>query len=370
MARVMIRSVRVRAGSHPYEVRIGADHLADLPAALRRLKLGRTCMVVSNRMILRRQGSRLLPLLRRGGTSVQVLEIGNSERSKSWNTAGHLLSRLADEDAPGKGMFLLLFGGGVIGDLGGLVAGLYRRGIPLVQLPTTLLAQVDSSIGGKTAVDLPQGKNLVGLFNPPALVFIELNFLRTLSDRQFRSGLAEVIKCGVIRDAALFSFLEQSSFETLRKNVRALQEVVVRAVRVKADLVSADERETRGLRTLLNFGHTFGHALESASGYSRVVTHGEAVALGMRVAADLSRRLGLLSAADAQRIQKLLNQFGLPRTVRKVRLQAVLKAMAHDKKWLRGRNRWVLPTAIGRAVVREGISDAQVLRSMRTVLEG
>lgn len=363
------RPVRVQTASGSYEVRIGANHLSRLPGVLRRLKLGRTCVVLSNRMILKRHGPGLLALLRRGKFQVEVLETGTTELSKSFHEAERLLGRLADLDAPGNEPFLLLAGGGVIGDLGGMVAGLYRRGIPYVQLPTTLLAQVDSSIGGKTAVDLPQGKNLVGLFNPPRGVFIELNFLDTVSDRQFRSGLAEVIKCGVIRDAELFSILEKTSFKQLRRDKRILGRIIARAVRVKADVVSADERESRGLRTLLNFGHTFGHALEAATRYEDY-THGEAVALGMQVAADLSLRMGLLKAADAGRIRRLPGRFGLPESVRRLNLKAVFKAMKHDKKWVRGSNRWVLPAGIGRAVVREGVRDALVLQSMRAILEG
>lgn len=362
--------VEVAPGRSAYDVRIGSGHLAALPAALNRLHLGRTAVLLSNRMVLDRHGEPLIRRLRQGGIPTEVIRVGNSERSKSWSTAGRLLHQLAGLDAPGRKLFLLLAGGGVIGDLGGMVAGLYRRGIPYVQLPTTLLAQVDSSLGGKTGIDLPHGKNLAGLFYQPRLVFIEMDFLRTLSDRQFRSGLAEAIKCGVIRDAQLFSLLERSLPGDLRRDPSVLQQVVRRAVAVKAELVSADERETQGLRTLLNFGHTFGHALETAAAYTRSLTHGEAVALGMRVATDLARRLGLVSAGQQQRINRLLTAAGLPEKAPALRRREVLRAMAHDKKWIQARNRWVLPAGIGRSVIRAGIPEVQVLRSMQTVWEG
>jgi len=226
-----------------------------------------------------------------------------------------------------------------------------------VQIPTTLVAQVDSSIGGKVGVDLPEGKNLIGLIVQPRGVFVEIGFLRTLPDRQFRSGLAEALKCGVIRDARLFEALERTSVRDLRRDERRLAWVVARTVRVKASLVEADERETRGLRTLLNFGHTFGHALEAATGYGGAVTHGEAVAAGMVAAAGISRRLGLISGPVEERIRRAIAGLGLPTRVRGVKRSTLRRAMAQDKKWAVAKSRWVLPAGIGRCVVRAGVGE-------------
>jgi len=279
-----------------------------------------------------------------------------------------VLTQLADLDGPGRSLFLVLVGGGVVGDLGGLAAGLYRRGIPYVHVPTTLLAQVDSSIGGKTGVDLPHGKNLVGLFNQPHLVFIEMGFLRTLPDRQLRSGLAEVIKCGIIRDPELFSFLERASASHPHRLESSLAWVVARSVRVKVAAVETDERETQGVRTLLNFGHTFGHALEAATGYT-AYAHGEAVALGMTVAARISCRLGRIPPPAVERIENLIRRLGLPTTLRTVRYSRLLRAMSHDKKWKTGRNLWVLPTRIGHAALHKDVPHQTVWSVIQSIVE-
>lgn len=360
----------MNVGSCGYDIRIGLRHLKRLGPLVRRLKLGTHPVVLTNPTILRSHAAAVKRTLAAGGFDVQMLTIPDTEQSKSLKGLSRLLSQLADLDRPGRRLFLLLVGGGVVGDLGGLAAGLYRRGIPYVQIPTTLLAQVDSSIGGKTAIDLPQGKNLVGLFYPPRLVFIEVDFLQTLPLRQLRSGLAEVAKCGVIRDAALFRFLERTSVEALRHSPRSLQWMIARAAQVKASMVKADEWETRGLRTLLNFGHTFGHAVEAAAGYRGTYTHGEAVAVGMTVATGIARELKMISSGCAQRIVRLVHHLGLPRRVRGVSLQKIMPAMSHDKKWDAGSNRWVLPTGIGSAVVRQGVPGAVVKRVIQAALEG
>ncbi len=362
--------IPVRLGTRRYEVLIGSGHFSGFGRRVRRLNLGTTPVVLSNSSILQRYGSSLKASLRRAGLSMQVLTVADSERSKSLRTLGRILDRLAGLDGPGRRLFLILAGGGVVGDLGGVAAGLYRRGIPFVQLPTTLLAQVDSAIGGKTGVDLPQGKNLVGLFYQPRLVFIEVEFLQTLSDRQFRSGLAEVLKCAVIRDPELFRFLERVEVQRLREDPRRLAWVVARAVQVKARVVESDELETRGIRTILNFGHTLGHAIETAAHYRRDYTHGEAVALGMRAATDMAWRLDLLAASVRTRIHKALDRLGLPSGIRGLRFSEILQAMEHDKKWAQGRGLWILPAGIGRCIVRRGVPVTVVQAAIRELWKG
>lgn len=365
-----MNNITVGLGNRSYDILIGAGVLNRLGAELRRRELGTHAVLISNSLILKRHGSRIRQALSGAGFAPQVLTVADSETSKSMDVLARLLGRMAGADRPGRRLFLVLAGGGVVGDLGGLAAGLYRRGIPYVQLPTTLLAQVDSSVGGKTAVDLPQGKNLVGLFNQPKLVLMDLDFLKTLPDRQFRSGLSEALKCGVIADEQLFKLLERTTVPALRKNAKALEEVVYRAVRVKASVVEKDEYEKKDLRTLLNFGHTFGHALEASVGFSRAYTHGEAVAIGMIVASGIARRLGMLSPADEQRIGRLIRQMELPVSVRSLDVKKIMKAMAHDKKWAKAKNRWVLPVRIGHCVVRAGVPEKVVQESMSDVLEG
>ena len=365
-----MKRVTVGLGSRRYDILIGPGLVDRLGLELRRRALGTHPVLVSNATILRRHGARLRKALVRAGLPAQLLTVADSEKAKSLASLSRLLNRLAEMDRPGRRLFLVLAGGGVVGDLGGLAAGLYRRGIPCVQVPTTLLAQVDSSIGGKTAVDLPHGKNLVGLFYQPRLVLSDPAFLRTLPDRQFRSGLAEVIKCGVIADERLFRLLERTTLERLRRDESLLQEVVARAVRVKASVVERDELETKGLRTLLNFGHTFGHAVEAAVGFGRSFTHGEAVALGMQVAADISCRLGRISERERKRIGDLIDRMGLPVRAKGVALSRVVKAMAHDKKWAAGKNRWVLPDRIGHCTVRSDVPERVVRAAILRVLEG
>jgi 3-dehydroquinate synthase len=234
------------------------------------------------------------------------------------------------------------------------VAAVYKRGIPVVQVPTTLLAQIDSAIGGKVAVDLPEGKNLVGAFHQPRLVWSDVALLASLSDRQVRNGLAEAVKYGVISDPKLFAFLEKHSELLLERDEKALTRVVLDCSAIKAAVVEEDEKEAKGIRTILNFGHTVGHAIESASGYNKY-QHGEAVALGMRAACRMSVATKLLSARDAVRIEMLISQMGLPEEFEGAGLAKVMKTMKFDKKFSGKKNRFVFAKAVGHAVVVEGV---------------
>jgi 3-dehydroquinate synthase len=258
---------------------------------------------------------------------------------------------------------IIAVGGGVVGDVAGFVAASYLRGVALVHVPTTLVAQVDSSIGGKTGVNLPEGKNLVGAFFPPRLVLIDTDLLRTLPQRQFRSGVAEVIKYGVIADAALFSYFEQNMEKLLRKDPHVLEFVIPRCVEIKVDVVSRDERES-GLREILNFGHTFGHALESVTKYRRYL-HGEAVAWGMLAAALLGRELGITRNNDVSRVASLIRRTGkMPDWVR-VAPKTLVAAMLCDKKTRAGKLRFVVAPRIGEAHMSEAVSIEALESAMR-----
>ncbi|MBI3317717.1 MAG: 3-dehydroquinate synthase [Candidatus Omnitrophica bacterium] len=361
------QEVSVRLGPRSYKVTIGLDHLSSLGGFLRRLDCGTHPILLTNATLASTHARRVRQALRRGGFPAEILTVGDSERSKSLPVLSRLINGLAAFDGPGRRLFLVLVGGGVVGDVGGLAAGLYRRGIPYVQIPTTLLAQVDSAIGGKTAVDLPCGKNLAGLFYQPRGVFIELRFLKSLPERQFRSGLAEAAKCGVIADPKLFRFLEERSVRDLRRLSGDLSWVIRRAVGVKASCVERDERETHGIRTILNFGHTLGHALEAATRYSGVLTHGEAISVGMAAATRISLRMRRISCSAALRIEGLLGHLGLPTAFRGVPPERAFAAMAHDKKWTQGAHRWVLPQRIGRAKV-QAVSVSTVRAVLKEVL--
>jgi len=351
--------VTVRA-SRRYPVVVGHRHLAHLPRWLRRAGLAGDPVIITNPRVWRLGGAALRRTLRQGGWSPAVVTVPDTERSKSLAELGRVLMRLAALDGVGRRLFIVAFGGGVVGDLAGLAAALYRRGVPYIQVPTTLLAQVDSAIGGKTAVDLPHGKNLVGAFYQPWLVFSDTAWLEGLPPRQRVSGLSEIIKCGVIQDAGLFAILRRRRAAIQAGQPAALQTVIARAARLKARVVSADERETGGLRMILNFGHTLGHALEAATRYDGRCTHGEAVAIGMSAAAAIAERLGVCPPAVERQINAVLDAYGLPRTARGVRPAAVLAALAHDKKVRHGRLRWVLPTRIGHVIVTPDVPPALV----------
>jgi 3-dehydroquinate synthase len=275
-----------------------------------------------------------------------ALVLSAGERSKSLRSAERLYRWLAHRRVE-RGDTLVAVGGGMITDLGGFVAATYLRGIPLVLVPTTLLAQVDAAVGGKTGVNLPEGKNLVGTFTPPRHVWIDPESLATLPPRQLRGGMAEVIKGAVIADAALFGLLERRAPAILRRDPVLLERVIGRSVGIKAAVVARDEREA-GPRALLNYGHTIGHALEAAGGYRRL-THGEAVAIGMEAEARLAVRLGLLAPAAAERQGALLEAFGLPRRARGLDRPAVWARLLADKKVRAGTIRFALPDRIGHA---------------------
>jgi 3-dehydroquinate synthase len=294
-------------------------------------------------------------------TTVAVMPAG--EHSKSIHRASDLYDELVKLRAD-RHTAIVALGGGVIGDLAGFVAATYARGLPLLMIPTTLLAQVDSSVGGKVGVNHPRAKNVIGAFHQPVGVWIDTETLRTLSDREYRCGLAEVIKYGVILDADFFAFLEQNAEAILAREPRALCHMVAHSCRLKADVVSKDEREETGLRAVLNFGHTIGHAIESVSGYGAHYHHGEAVAVGMVAEGQLAARIGWVPDDLAVRIRRLVERFGLPASAGELNPDAMLDAMSRDKKNLKGRIRFVLPRAIGRVE----LTDAPTADEVRAVL--
>src|SRR4051812_41838152 len=258
---------------------------------------------------------------------------------------------------------VVALGGGVVGDMAGFAAACYQRGIPFVQVPTTLLSQVDSSVGGKTGVNHPGGKNLIGAFHQPAAVFADTDALSTLPDRELRAGLAEVIKYGLIVDRPFFDWLDENATKLLARDTEALTYAIRRSCEVKADIVARDEHE-RGDRALLNLGHTFGHAIESATNYSTWL-HGEAVGAGMLLAAEVSQRLGWVSAADVTRVECVLQKFGLRTDVRSLPASAIAENMKIDKKVAAGRIRLVLLTGIGKSVVTGEYDDAALHETLR-----
>ncbi|MBP7217179.1 MAG: 3-dehydroquinate synthase [Candidatus Omnitrophica bacterium] len=350
-------TVNLRKKSYP--IIIGSKALSAINTKIRSMRLGKNAYIITNAYLKNKYGSLLRNELISCLNSVTFSLIPDSEKSKSLTIAYKLMRDIAYRYPKGD-VFIVAFGGGVIGDLAGFVASIYKRGIPYIQIPTTLLAQVDSSIGGKTAVDLACGKNLVGAFYQPRLVASETFFLKTLSKRQIRSGLAEVLKYGIIHDAALFNFLEKEYNKVLALNPKALEYIVTRSSAIKARIVEQDEFEQLGIRTKLNFGHTIGHAIEAAGGFKRY-THGEAIALGMLIAADISCAYGLITQETAQRIERLMHRLELPTRLKNVAVSKIIAAHYHDKKFTGGKNRFVLLEKIGKTKTVTAV-DLTVIR--------
>jgi len=348
-----MNTVKVNLKDRSYNIIVGCGIIKSLGSYLRKLKLGSDAYVITNAPIKNKYGKTLNKTLKDAGLTVRFKTVPDSEKSKSIKILSAVINDIASYDK-NRRIFIIAFGGGVIGDLAGFVASVYKRGVGYIQVPTTLLAQVDSAIGGKTAVDLAHGKNLVGAFYQPGLVFSDVDLLKTLNLRQLRSGLAEVIKYAIIKDPYLFSYLEKKYKDILSLKPAALELIVERSSRIKADVVSKDEKEQKGIRTILNFGHTIGHAIEAAGDYASY-NHGEAVALGMLVASDLSRRLGFLKDKTAQRIENLIKIVRLPARIKNIPSRAIIRAYYHDKKFIGAKNRLVLIQGIGRTKIAENI---------------
>ena len=344
-----MRIVPVSLGDRSYVIKIGGGLLSRLGAECAQLKLGQRCAVITDSNVGKKYAATALKSLTASGLEPVLITIPAGEKSKRIAVVEKCYDRLAAHRLERKS-FIVALGGGVVGDLAGFVAATYLRGIPFVQVPTTLLAQVDSSVGGKTGVNLRAGKNLVGAFYQPQLVLCDLDTLQTLPEREYVSGLAEVIKYGIICDAVLFAQLERNLPKLLKRDVSALRDVVARCCEIKADVVGQDETEG-GLRAILNFGHTIGHAIENSSGYGRFL-HGEAIAIGQVAAAKLSHKILGLPSGDVERIEKLFVRAGLPA---KIKLNAAQRkklfaAMKLDKKVSNGEVKFVLAEKIGKVV--------------------
>ena len=349
-----MKIVKVNLKKRSYDIIIGYNITGLLGRYISKLNLGSDAYVITTSPIKNRYGAILNKALQQSGIKSRFRVVPDSEKSKSIEIAASVIKDIAHYDRK-KRLFIIGFGGGMVGDLSGFIASVYKRGTPYIQIPTTLLAQVDSSIGGKTAVDLTEGKNLIGAFYQPRLVFSDIRFLKSLSQRQLSAGLAEIIKYGIIKDSKLFAYLEKRYREILSSKPKALGYVIANSSRIKADIVGRDEREERGIRTILNFGHTIGHALEAAGNF-RTYNHGEAIALGMVIASDISRLLNLINGSEFSRIERLIKAVGLPVRIKKASLDNIINAHYRDKKFIGSKNRFVLISGIGRARIKENIS--------------
>ena len=355
-----MQTLRVELGSRAYPISIGSGLIARPELLLPFIRAGRAA-VVTNTTVAPLYLEQLAGGLTASGIDVVRIVLPDGESYKNWETLNTVYDRLLESRCD-RQTTLIALGGGVIGDLTGFAAATYQRGVPCVQVPTTLLAQVDSSVGGKTAINHPMGKNMIGAFHQPLAVLADVHTLTTLPDRELRAGLAEVIKHGLIRDLAFFEWIEINIERLLKGDPEALVHAVRRSCEIKAEIVALDERET-GPRALLNFGHTFGHAIETAMGYGAWL-HGEAVAAGMIMAAELSCRLSLLSEDEVKRLVTLLERVGLPVKAHGITPRRFVELMSVDKKAAAGRIRFVLLERIGSAGIRSDVPQELLLATL------
>jgi 3-dehydroquinate synthase len=350
-------TVRVNLAERSYDLVVTSDDAAGLGPFARQRARGNLAFLVTDDHV-RTHADRAAASLTDAGFRTDLAVLPPGEAQKALAVASQLYDRLVDFHADRRTLIVAV-GGGVVGDLAGFVAATFNRGLPLLMVPTTLLAMVDSSVGGKVAVNHPRAKNLIGTFHQPVGVWIDTAALATLPEREYRSGLAEVVKYGVILDPELFTYLEDHAELLLRRQPEAVRHIVLRCCRLKADVVERDEREETGLRAVLNYGHTFAHAFETAAGYGAWL-HGEAVAAGMVCASRLAERRGLIPAEVTHRQERLLQRFGLPTEPENWPAAALIETMRSDKKALAGRLRFVLPRRLGEVALYDDIPESEV----------
>lgn len=359
-----VRMVKVDLGEKSYPIYIGPNILLKTGVYVKELGVDFKVMVVTNPTVRALYGETVTKSLAEAGFQVIVAEIPDGEQYKSMDSA-RLLYDIAFENNMDRNCVILALGGGVIGDLAGFVASTYMRGVQFVQVPTTLLAQVDSSVGGKVAVNHPKGKNIIGSFYQPRLVISDTKVLSTLPQREFRAGMAEVIKYGIIWDRNFFEYMKKYHTDIEQMCSETMVHIVETSCSIKARVVEQDETE-QGQRAILNYGHTFGHAYESLTNYKKYV-HGEAVAIGMVTAAKVAVKLGMLKSEDMIRIEKLIQVYGLPVKFGALEVRDIIESMSHDKKVRSGQVRYVLPLKIGRVEITSNVPEtiiSDVLRQL------
>lgn len=333
-----------KAVDDSHKIHIGNDLEKEIAGFLGKEKIGNKYAIITDNKVGRLYGQAFKRFLNKAGITADLFTFKEGEKEKRMHNLEKIAETMLNKNFDRKDA-IIAFGGGVVGDLAGFLASIYMRGIPFIQIPTTLLAMVDSSVGGKTGVDLPTGKNLLGTFAQPKAVFIDTNYLKTLPLKQIKNGMAEVIKYGVIKDAKLFELIENNLEKILKLDRDLLTKIIERSVEIKADVVMADEKES-GERMILNYGHTYGHAIEKMSGYT--LLHGYAISIGMVLANKMAVEKGLLSEKDSDRIKKLIHTTGLPITIMK---KPEIKDLINDKKKIGNHINFILPTKIGKVII-------------------
>jgi len=359
-----MKQLTVALGSRAYPITIGEGALEGLADVLKTLGAKGTVAVVTDTNVAPLYADRVADVAGRAGVRVRMCAMAAGEEHKRLSQVEHLCGEFL-QGGLDRTSIVLALGGGVVGDIAGYAAASFMRGVRCVQIPTTVVAQVDSSVGGKTGVNHPLAKNIIGAFHQPSAVIIDLSFLQSLPDREIRAGLAEVIKHGMIADADLFRYMEEQAGALLRKDLGAFEYPIVRSCEIKSAIVAADEHE-HGVRANLNYGHTFGHGIETSSGYS-LFLHGEAVALGMHAAGMLALELGLVDAAFVERQRACIASYGLPVTWPDIPVDHTLDAMKHDKKARAGTLKFVVADSVGHVVHRVDVTSEQARRALEAL---
>ncbi len=359
-----MKKVKVDLGERSYTIRIGSGIFSKLPEIISSFKHPGPVVILTDNVVKARTGKITQPVLRRIPNEVLTVTVPAREKAKSISVYQDTVQKISRRTKAHRPLIVAI-GGGVVGDLAGFIAATYRRGVPFVQVPTTLLAQVDSSVGGKVGIDLPEAKNLVGAFYQPKAVLVDTDFLKTLPVRQVRNGMAEVIKYGIISSYSLFELLEARMQDIVSLKSASLEKVIAECVAIKARVVEKDEYDRKDVRIALNFGHTLGHAIETASGYSNRYNHGESIAIGMIMASEIAAKLDMLSEDNFKRIKNLIKKAGLPVQAEKVSRKEIVRAHRYDKKFVKGGNRFVLPRRIGKVEVVEDIPDLLIRTAIR-----
>lgn len=358
-----VKVIRVLLGKNSYDIKIGYNFLSSLGKEINKLGYSKQTVVITNTTVADLYKDKIIKSLDSCGIKNIVLVVPDGEKYKSLETASDLYDSLIKINAH-RNNPIIAFGGGVVGDLAGFVAATYMRGVPFIQVPTTLLAQVDSSVGGKVAVNHPSGKNMIGCFYQPKLVLIDIDFLETLPLREYKAGLAEIIKYGFIQDEALLELLESDSDKIFNKDRDILLKIISGCCEIKARIVEEDEKDF-GKRAVLNYGHTVGHAIESLAGYGKLL-HGEAISIGMIAAADIAHQMKLIDTDLMERHKKILTAFGLPVSISKIKPDEILKKIELDKKKRQETESFVLLEKIGEPQIFE-ISRDLIIQALNRI---
>ncbi|MFH1837438.1 MAG: 3-dehydroquinate synthase [Candidatus Omnitrophota bacterium] len=363
-----MKSIHLNLKEKSYDIVIGPGALSKLPKAIEDINISGPVVIITDEVVWKKTKTILKAVLDEVKKDSISIVVPPSERSKSIDVFSAVTEELSKKTKRHRPLIVAV-GGGVVGDLAGFVAATYRRGVPLIHIPTTLLSQVDSSIGGKVGVDLPEAKNLIGAFYQPKQVIVDTDFLKTLPKRQICNGIAEIIKYGIIADRKFFDFLEKNIDRVLSLNKTVIEKVIWTCVNIKAKVVEKDERDEKDIRIALNFGHTLGHAIEAAAGFSNKYNHGESIALGMILACEIALRFEMFKEKEFIRVKNLIKKAGLPTRIQKIGVEEIMKAYSFDKKFTTGNSRLILPRRIGKVEVIDNIPELPVRSALSEYVE-